>query len=81
MSRATLVRRFRKSVGVAPMTYLANWRLTKAYSLIRYSATPFDDIADRVGFASANSLARAFQRFYGETPSELRMRATERQQT
>ena len=60
MSRATLVRRFQDTVGVAPMTYVANWRLTKAHNLIKYSAAPLEQIADTVGFASARTLSRAF---------------------
>ncbi|MGI9236122.1 MAG: AraC family transcriptional regulator, partial [Woeseiaceae bacterium] len=51
MSRATLVRRFQDVVGVAPMAYIADWRIMKAHSLIKYSATPFENIADATGFA------------------------------
>ena len=72
MSKATLVRRFQEVVGVAPMAYIADWRIMKAHSLIKYSATPFEQIADATGFASARTLSRAFQRHYSCTPSELR---------
>ncbi|MDX2427885.1 MAG: AraC family transcriptional regulator [Xanthomonadales bacterium] len=72
MSRATLVRHFQDAVGVAPMKYIMNWRILKAYSLIKYTSTPMEQIADSVGFASARTLGRAFQRLYDCTPSELR---------
>jgi AraC-like DNA-binding protein len=72
MSKATLVRRFQEVIGVAPMAYIADWRIMKAHSLIKYSATPFEQIADATGFASARTLSRAFQRHYGRTPNELR---------
>ena len=72
MSRATLVRQFQDVIGVAPMAYIADWRIMKAHNLAKYSATPFDQIADATGFASARTLSRAFQRHYGCTPSELR---------
>jgi AraC-like DNA-binding protein len=72
MSRATLVRRFQAIVGVAPMAYIADWRMMKAHSLVKYSATPFEQIADVTGFASARTLSRAFQRHFGCTPTELR---------
>jgi len=75
MSRATLVRRFQEVIGVAPMTYIADWRIMKAHSLVRYSAMPFEQIADSTGFASARTLSRAFQRRYGCTPNELRRSA------
>ena len=72
MSRATLVRRFQEVVGVAPMAYIEDWRIMKAHSLVKYSATSFDNIADVTGYASARTLSRAFQRHYGCTPNELR---------
>lgn len=72
MSRATLVRRFQEVIGVAPMAYIADWRIMKAHSLVKYSATPFEQIADATGFASARTLSRAFQRHFGCTPNQLR---------
>ena len=78
MSRATLVRRFQDVVGVPPMAYIADWRIMKAHSLVKYSATPFEHIADATGFASARTLSRAFRRHYGCTPNELRRSQNER---
>jgi AraC-like DNA-binding protein len=78
MSRATLVRRFQEIVGVAPMAYIADWRIMKAHSLVKYTATPFEHIADATGFASARTLSRAFQRHYDCTPNELRRSQNER---
>ncbi len=72
MSKATLVRRFHEVVGMAPMTYISDWRLMKAYSLIKHSMTPLEQIAEFTGFASARTLTRAFQRHYGSSPSALR---------
>lgn len=72
MSRATLVRRFQEVIGMPPMAYIADWRLMKAHSLIKYSAMPFEQVADVTGFASAGTLSRAFRRQYGCTPNELR---------
>jgi AraC-like DNA-binding protein len=74
MSRATLVRRFQVAVGEAPMTYLKNWRIMKAYNAIKHSSSSLELIAESVGFASARTLAKAFEREYGFTPSELRRR-------
>jgi AraC-like DNA-binding protein len=72
MSRATLVRHFQNTVGMTPMKYITNWRITKAFSLIKYSSLPLEQAADAVGFASARTLNRAFLRQYGFTPNELR---------
>jgi transcriptional regulator GlxA family with amidase domain len=72
MSRATLVRHFQSSIGLAPMAYILNWRMMKAYSLIKYSNANLEQVAEQVGFASARTLSKAFQRQYSCTPSELR---------
>lgn len=72
MSRATLVRHFKDAIGVAPMTYIANWRIMKAYNLIKYSSTPLEQIAESVGFGSARTMNKSFQRHYDCTPNELR---------
>ncbi len=72
MSRATLVRHFQDAIGVAPMTYVANWRLMKAYNQIKYTAAPLERIAESTGFASARTMNRSFQRHYGYTPNKLR---------
>lgn len=72
LSRATLVRRFRELVGMAPIEYLTRWRLLKAHRLARSTADSIDQIASQVGFSSAQTLTRAFKRFFGVTPSSLR---------
>ena len=74
MSKATLVRHFQDAIGVAPMTYIANWRMMKAYSLIKYSSMPMEEIAALVGFGSARTLNKSFQRHYDCTPHALRRR-------
>lgn len=72
MSRATLVRHFQSSIGLAPMAYIINWPMMKAYNLIKHSNDSLDQVAEQVGFASARTLSKAFQRQYSCTPSELR---------
>jgi AraC-like DNA-binding protein len=74
MSRATLVRHFRDAIGMAPMTYILNWRVMKAYNLIKYTSTPLEQVAESVGFGSARALSKSFQRHYDCTPNELRRR-------
>ena len=74
MSRATLVRHFREAIGVAPITYIQNWRIMKAYNLTKYTSTPLEQIAASVGYESARTLSKAFQRHYDCTPNELRRR-------
>lgn len=81
MSRATLVRHFRDAIGVAPMTYIQNWRIMKAYNLIKHTSTPLEQVAESVGFGSARTLSKSFQRQYACTPNELRRRMQEADST
>ena len=75
MFKATLVRRFQEVVGVAPMSYISDWRIMKAYNLVKYTIAPLEQIADSLGFASSRTLTRAFQRRYECTPAALRKSA------
>ena len=72
MSRATLSRKFKDSVGVPPMTYISHWRMMKSHHLLKYSSYSVEYIAELVGFSTARTLNKAFQRHYSYTPSELR---------
>lgn len=72
MSRATLVRHFQGAVGVAPMAYINNWRMMKAYNAIKYTSASFEQVATAIGFTSARTLTRAFVRQFELTPSKLR---------
>ncbi|MFC1749740.1 cupin domain-containing protein [Pseudomonadota bacterium] len=72
MSRATLVRHFHEAVGLPPIEYLTQWRLLKAHNLLKYSTLSLDRIAERVGFATKQTLTKAFKRQFGYTPVSLR---------
>ena len=72
MSRATLVRHFRETIGIAPISYIQNWRIMKAYNLVKYTSSSLEQIAESVGFSSARALTKSFQRYYDYTPNELR---------
>ncbi len=72
MSSATLVRHFQTTVGVSPMAYVANWRMTKAHSLVKYSNLRIEEIAEATGYLSTQTLNKAFKRHFNYTPNELR---------
>jgi AraC-like DNA-binding protein len=72
MSRATFVRHFNDAVGVAPIKYLTRWRLLKAHDLIKHSNNSLEHIAEKVGFASAQTLTKSFRHYLGYTPSSIR---------
>jgi AraC-like DNA-binding protein len=72
MSRATLNRHFLNTIGVTPILYIQNWKLVKAYSLVKYSNLSIDAVAEQLGFASARTLTKPFQKHHGLTPTQLR---------
>ncbi|MEO0973201.1 MAG: helix-turn-helix domain-containing protein [Pseudomonadota bacterium] len=75
-SRATLARRFKQTLGLAPMDYLTLQRLERSRDLLRDSHYSLDRVAQEVGYGSSQSYARAFRRRFGHSPGELRRTAT-----
>ena len=77
MSRATLVRQFKLAVGMPPMTYISQWRMMKAYELLKYTNRSVEYVAESVGFSSSRTLTKAFQRHFELTPKEVRKKFSE----
>lgn len=71
-SRSRLDTHFRTRLGMAPMTYLAQWRLQIAAQLLRGGTRGIADIAQTVGYGSEASLSRAFKRYAGVSPTAWR---------
>ena len=82
MSRTRFALRFRETVGVSPMDYLATWRISLAQSLL-LQGVPVALVAERTGYSHNAALTRAFTRIVGQTPTAWlaqqreQMRATE----
>jgi AraC family transcriptional activator of mtrCDE len=73
-SRATLVRAFRKVVGVAPMAFLSDLRLSVARQRLAGTNDPVADIAADVGYSSEGALSKAVLRKFGLRPGALRLK-------
>jgi len=71
-SRASLVRLFHASTGLAPKQWLAELRLELAARLLVEEAPPLAEVALRVGYQSVFSFSRAFKRRYGVPPAHYR---------
>jgi AraC-like DNA-binding protein len=71
-SRAAMARRFTELVGVPPMTYLTEWRLSCAADMLTRSDATLEAIARDVGYASPFALSAAFKRVRGISPRTLR---------
>jgi AraC-like DNA-binding protein len=67
-----LARRFARLVGVPPMTYLTQWRLTLASDLLADPSITLDQAAREVGYGTAYALSAAFKRELGVSPREYR---------
>ena len=60
--------RFKETVGVSPMDYLATWRISLAQSLL-LQGVPVALVAERTGYSHNAALTRAFTRIVGHTPT------------
>jgi len=71
-SRATLVRSFRKTAGMAPLAFLAELRLSLARRKLHAGTESLATIAAEAGYRSESAFSRAFQRRFGVRPGEAR---------
>jgi len=76
MSRTSFAVRFKAAAGVAPLTYLANWRMTVAQQRLRTTSTPVSTLALSLGYASESAFSNAFKRATGMAPSRYRTTST-----
>ncbi len=75
MSRTTFALRFRTSAGVAPLSYLAQWRTRLAERSLREENKPVAVIAQSLGYASESAFSNAFKRMTGHSPKAYRAAA------
>lgn len=72
MSRSRFADKFRQLMEIGPMTYLAEWRIQKALSLLEKSKISIQQIASKTGYQSPAAFTRAFSSKVGITPTEYR---------
>jgi AraC-like DNA-binding protein len=70
-SESTLLRAFKKEVGVAPATYQRDRRLDEALLLLRGNRFGVGEIATRVGYTNLAAFTSAFRRRFGAPPSTM----------
>ena len=71
-STATLNRRFRKALGLAPKAYVQHMRLESAKRMLERTARPIDRIAEQVGYADSRQFRAMFRQQTGMTASAWR---------
>jgi AraC family transcriptional activator of mtrCDE len=72
VSRASLVRIFRKTAGVAPLAFLTDLRLGLARQRLASTEASIARVAAEVGYQSESAFARAFHRRFKTTPGTIR---------
>lgn len=72
LSRSALADRFAGTIGLPPMQYLTQWRLTLAAQALRAGSESITRIAERSGYDSDAAFARAFKREFGVPPTVWR---------
>ncbi|MEX1828979.1 AraC family transcriptional regulator [Luteibacter sp. CQ10] len=72
MSRTTFAFHFRTIAGVAPLTYLTEWRMRLAERALRDESKPVSVIAQSLGYTSESAFSNAFKRASGQSPRVYR---------
>ncbi|HEY0708332.1 MAG TPA: AraC family transcriptional regulator [Polyangia bacterium] len=70
LSRSAFFERFSRTVGIAPMEYLLNWRMAVARDLLRRRDVGIAEVAERIGYGSASTFSTAFSRHVGQPPRQ-----------
>jgi AraC-like DNA-binding protein len=68
MSRSAFAARFTHIIGVSPIDYLANWRITLAKAALASSTLPMTEIAEIAGYQSVSAFSTGFKRATGFSP-------------
>ena len=72
LNRSYFVRLFSKHVGIPPMKYAMNLKMSAAADLLRTTAEPLALIARRVGFEDEYHFAKRFKQWSGTAPGRYR---------
>lgn len=72
VSRATLVRAFRRLSGMPPQTFLTELRLGLARNRVIHTTDTLGEIATAVGYQSEAALSRAMNRRFASRPGAMR---------
>ena len=65
-------RTFKQKFGMSPIEYITKERITRAAKLLADPSLSMEDIAEQCGFGDKSSLYRAFEKYFGCSPSEYR---------
>lgn len=66
---------FKNFLGVSPITYMSNLKITLAKTILLYTNTPVCQIAEILGYSSSASFINAFKARVGSSPTMFRQNA------
>jgi AraC-like DNA-binding protein len=72
MSRTAFAVHFKSATGVAPLTYLTEWRMRLAERALRDETTSVSGLARSLGYTSESAFSNAFKRVTGNAPLHYR---------
>ncbi|WP_435953772.1 AraC family transcriptional regulator [Dryocola sp. BD626] len=72
MSRSVFARRFKETVGTAPIEYLTQWRMQLACERLKNGSEAIPHIALSLGYESESAFGKAFKRVIGHSPGQHR---------
>lgn len=78
VSRATLERRFRASLGRSPHDEISRIRIKRVQTLLQETSWALAQIAEEAGYEHPEYLSVQFKREVGMTPTEWRVKASQR---
>ena len=76
MNRSYFCRRFREITGRTAISYVNEYRLTKARALLLTGERSISEVAAECGFSDGNYFSRLFMRHFGETPHNLKKKGS-----
>jgi AraC-like DNA-binding protein len=72
MSRTAFAVYFKSVAGIAPLTYLTEWRMRLAERALRETDQPLAIVASSLGYTSESAFSTAFKRVTGHAPTRYR---------
>jgi AraC-like DNA-binding protein len=70
MSRTAFAQTFKRTVGISPMDYLTQWRMTLAAKRMQDTRDTISSIAPALGYRSESAFSAAFKRHWGRSPRQ-----------
>ncbi|WP_423463900.1 AraC family transcriptional regulator [Promicromonospora sp. MS192] len=75
LSRSGFAKSFKRQVGIAPLEYLIQWRMSLARDALRRDTQTISELAFATGYESESAFSTAFRREVGASPKQFRDRA------